>query len=221
MLTIIQSENQRIYCDRIVCAWKRFAFKQLVWFKNIRFGYYCSRRIYEIVGILLIRGDVRRNVYYSRSTRVFVDEFTKKLNNNCKENAYSPSILSTLDDELALYSGEEIFFSPLDDRTVMVRLSLSVRRRRRPMSTYRTVMNVIGNTKNSNVDNMNDTVDSSTPVSINSMVRMLHWIRSDEPSNDETVNCKAYEQTAICRKKVEIKKRIFKNDSNRVDFLIH
>jgi hypothetical protein len=104
---------------------------------------------------------------------------------------YSPSIFSTFDDELALYSGDEIFFSPQDDRTVIVRFSLSERRRRSPMSAYSTVMNVMGSTKNSSVESVNETVDSFTSVSISCIVLMLHCVTSGMPSYDETVNCNA------------------------------
>lgn len=103
-----------------------------------------------------------------------------------------PSILSTFDDELALYSGEEIFFSPFDDRTVMVRFNLSDRRRRSPINAYRTVITVIGNTKNRTVDSVNDTVESSMSVSISCMGRMLHCGISGKSSNEKTVNCNAY-----------------------------
>lgn len=111
--------------------------------------------------------------------------------------AYSPSIFSTFDDELALYSGDETFFSPLDDRTVIVRFSLSERRRRSPMRAYSTVMNVMGSTKNSTVDNVNETVESLTSVFISCIGLMLHCVTSGMPSQDETVNCNA------CNNKIE------------------
>lgn len=108
-----------------------------------------------------------------------------------KSPFYLPSIFSTLDDELALYSGDDVFFSPFDERTVMVRFILSVRRSLSPISAYSTVIKVMGNTKNSSVDSVNDTVDSSILLSISRMERMLHWSTPGNSLHVATVNCNA------------------------------